>query len=240
LKFATFTQSLLSPHPDFFGEAWSLAVEEIFYFITPLVISIFLLLTKNKKFSILVSIAIMLIIPFLLRANAALNTNMTFNEIRATALFRVDSIMIGVIFSWAYLKNRISNQVKFGTLLIPIAIYISSKPDSYMDQSEFLKIFLFSMANIGFACLIVSGYKIRINKKTQDVTTRLARWSYAAYLTNLPVLLTIRYLLPPPTTLLNCLFQWALFISITIFSAFIVYITFERNVLKLRDSIIKK
>ena len=27
LKFLTFTQSLLTPHPSFFGEAWSLAVE---------------------------------------------------------------------------------------------------------------------------------------------------------------------------------------------------------------------
>ena len=129
LKFVTFTQSLISPHPSFFGEAWSLTVEEVFYFITPLVISLFLFLTKNKNNSLFLAIAIMLLIPFLLRVNAAFNTNMTFNEIRATALFRVDSIMIGVVFSWAHLKNKIPSQVKFGTLLIPMALLNKSDLD---------------------------------------------------------------------------------------------------------------
>lgn len=32
-RYITFTQSLLSPHPSFFGEAWSLVIEEIFYFL---------------------------------------------------------------------------------------------------------------------------------------------------------------------------------------------------------------
>lgn len=49
LAFSTFTQSLTIPHPSFFGEAWSLAVEEVFYFSFPIVISVFYLQQQTKE-----------------------------------------------------------------------------------------------------------------------------------------------------------------------------------------------
>lgn len=237
LKFSTFTQSLLSPHPSFYGEAWSLAVEEVFYFITPLVMSLSILLTKNKRRGVLISMFIMLLIPFILRIHAALFTNMTFNEIRSTSLYRVDSIMIGVVCAWLFIHGRINKFAKFGLILIPLSAYIAAKPDDYIDKSVFLKIFLFNIANIGFACLIVVGYKLNIGGVVNKITSHMARWSYAAYLTNLPVLLTIRYFTQPPITVLNCIMLWVTFVFFTLLSAAIVYSLFERKVLKYRDAI---
>ncbi|CAI0716814.1 O-acetyltransferase OatA [Serratia quinivorans] len=238
LKFLTFTQSLLSPHPSFFGEAWSLAIEEVFYFITPIVLSVFMSITNNKRISILLTVLLLIIIPVTLRIHASLYTIMTFNEIRSTALYRIDSIMIGVIAVVFYNKFGSNTLVKIGTLLIPLCIYIASKPDSFMDESTILKIILFPLANAGFACLICAGYRVRVSPIINHPFSKIARWSYAAYLTNLPVLVSIRYFSPPPTTLSECLMQWFLFISITLISAWLVYSFFEKSVLSMRDKII--
>ncbi|EPU1382254.1 acyltransferase family protein, partial [Klebsiella pneumoniae] len=78
LRYLTFSQSLLSPHPSFFGEAWSLAVEEIFYLITPLLFWVFFALTNNKKTSINLAIVVLITLPLALRINAAFNSSLTF------------------------------------------------------------------------------------------------------------------------------------------------------------------
>ncbi|HGO4389025.1 TPA: acyltransferase family protein, partial [Klebsiella quasipneumoniae subsp. similipneumoniae] len=71
IKYLTFTQGLLTPHPTFFGEAWSLAVEEIFYFLTPVIFSFFLCLSRNKALSLKITIIALIIIPLALRVYAA-------------------------------------------------------------------------------------------------------------------------------------------------------------------------
>ncbi|CAI1557617.1 O-acetyltransferase OatA [Serratia quinivorans] len=235
LAFSTFTQSLTIPHPSFFGEAWSLAVEEVFYFSFPIVISIFLFAKANKRNSIILSISTIIAISLAFRINAAINTPMTFNEIRSTSFYRLDSLMIGVIFSWLFLSKKINIFSKLGISLVPVAIYIAAKPDAFMDNSVLLKIFLFDVANIGFACLITVFYHIEVNPMVRFVTSRMARWSYAAYLTNLPVLYFINHYISKPTSLIGCISIWLFFIVMTIFISKLVYDLFEVKVLQLRD-----
>ena len=90
--------------------------------------------------------------------------------------------MIGVIFSWLFVSNKINRFFWIGLLLIPIAIAIASQPDAFMDESWFMKVFLFDIVNIGFACLITAFYNSDIPNAVKAVTSRIARWSYAAYL----------------------------------------------------------
>ena len=49
LAYYTFSQCFAWPHPLFFGEAWSLAVEEWFYILFPLGVFVFLRLRGDKK-----------------------------------------------------------------------------------------------------------------------------------------------------------------------------------------------
>lgn len=238
IKYLTFTQSLLEPHPSFFGEAWSLAVEEIFYLLTPLIFSAFMVLTGNKSLSLKISIIFLIVIPLALRVYASFNSQLSFNEIRTISLFRIDSIMYGVL-AILFLKRYGSNYpIKLGLLLIPVCIYISARDDSYLNDNTFLKIFLFPMANIGFACLICAGLNITFNRYVIRILSNIARWSYAAYLTNLPVLFLIKETLPPPSTYIECISQWALFIALTIAISYIIYSLFEKNVLRIRDKLV--
>jgi peptidoglycan/LPS O-acetylase OafA/YrhL len=240
IRYITFTQSLLTPHPSFFGEAWSLAIEEIFYFLTPILLGVLLKITGNFNKSLGLTLFILFIIPLSLRFNAVITTNMTFNEIRSTALFRVDSIMFGVLAAWAYhesmqLRNILMKSCSIGILLLPLAIYIAAQPDSVMDGNNFLKIFFFNIANIGCISLIILGMNLPINKLVIYFSSRIARWSYAAYLTNLPILFLIHHLFPQPAGFISHLVIWLTFILCVFLSAFIVYTFFERQALTYRD-----
>lgn len=238
IRYLTFTQSLLEPHPSFFGEAWSLAVEEIFYLITPVTFAALMMLTGNKKLSLRLAIIILIALPFILRVNAALNSTLTFNEIRTISLFRIDSIMYGVLAVYYLNKYSSHYMTKIGLLLVPVCIYISAMDDAFLNNNTFLKVFLFPMANIGFACLIYSGLNITINSYIMSVLSRIARWSYAAYLTNLPVLFFIKKILPEPTTYIECFSQWSLFFILTLTSSYLIYSLFEKNILKIRDKLV--
>ena len=129
VKFITFTQSLLSPHPSFFGEAWSLAVEEIFYLIIPVILSFFIFLTNNKKISISLTFLSLILIPLFLRIHAAFYTEMTFNEIRSTALYRLDSITLGFMSLIIFKKIGSNRLFKIGALLVTLCLFISAKPE---------------------------------------------------------------------------------------------------------------
>lgn len=237
LEYSTFTQSLITPHPSFFGEAWSLAIEEIFYLLFPVVISISFYFCKNKKTALLLAISAIFALSFTLRVNAAIHTQMTFNEIRSTALYRLDSLMIGVIFSWLFLSRNIKALSMLGTFMVPVSTFIASKPDSFMDSSVFLKIFLFDIANIGSACLVIAFYHIRIPEKIKIIASNMARWSYSAYLINLPILYFINHFIPKQTSFLGCISVWILFILSVITLSKFTYQLFELKILNLRERI---
>jgi peptidoglycan/LPS O-acetylase OafA/YrhL len=61
-KYFIFSQNLISNHPWFFPEAWSLSVEEWFYLITPLLIFLLIIVFKisARKSTLLVAFVILL------------------------------------------------------------------------------------------------------------------------------------------------------------------------------------
>lgn len=246
LKFLTFTQSLLTPHPSFFGEAWSLAVEEVFYFITPLCIALMMRLTGNTNRALIISVILLLLLPFMARLFIASTTDLTFNQIRSTALLRIDSIMIGVLTCWAYYRSpdkwrKILPGVALMLLpLLALTVYIAAMPDQLINQSFILKMVLFDMAGFGCAGLIVSGMTWIPSKMMIAFSSRIARWSYAAYLTNIPVMLFIKYMMVAPVTLFSACLQWLVFVFLTLFTAFVVYTIFEVRVLRIRDVLLSR
>ncbi|HBR1695967.1 TPA: acyltransferase [Klebsiella quasipneumoniae subsp. quasipneumoniae] len=238
LRYLTFSQSLLSPHPSFFGEAWSLAVEEIFYLITPLLFWVFFALTNNKKTSINLAIVVLITLPLALRINAAFNSSLTFNEIRTISLFRIDSIVYGVLGLIICNTPTFNKMKMIGVALIPLCIFISAQDDELINNNAFYKVFLFPMANIGFAFMICGWIHIQISKQIMYIVSRIARWSYAAYLINLPVIFLLKQTLPTPTTYASCITQWLLFFLLTLSLSCFIYNTFEKTILKARDKLI--
>lgn len=241
-RYMTFTQSLLSPHPGFFGEAWSLVIEEIFYFFIP----ILMLFTwqGSAMRTLLVTLFILLVFSLMMRIIfVCLEPGLTFNQVRSTALLRLDSIMIGVLTSYFYYHGKLWRDITIkaapflALLLIPVII-ISMQPDEVMDDSLLLKILLFPIANLAAAGLLVFGINLRVNNLFYRFVKPIARWSYSAYLVNLLVLSAMGFYLPNVTEDTAILY-WLGFIFATLIVSAVIYNVFERNILLWRDHWIK-
>lgn len=241
-RYMTFTQSLLSPHPGFFGEAWSLVIEEIFYLFIPVIM--FFTWRSSAIQSLLVTLFILLGFSFTMRIMSVYSyPELTFNQVRSTALLRLDSIMIGVLTSYLYYhgqlwRDRIIKASPFLSLLLIPVVIISMQPDAVMDKSQFLKIFLFTIANVAAAGLLVLGMDLRVNNLLYRFVKPVARWSYSAYLVNLVVLSAMGFYLPNVTEDTAILY-WFGFILTTLIVSAVIYNVFERNILLWRDHWIK-
>lgn len=235
-RYLSFTQGIINPHPLFFGEAWSLSVEEIFYFFTPISYAIIFIVTKKHKTAFWFSVFILLTIPLALRTHAVFFRDLSFNDIRSTAIYRIDSIMIGVLF--IFFLHRLNLFIfKLGTLFLCVLIYITAQKDSFLDSSMFLKIFLFPMTNFCFGCLLSLGYNWNIHSKITFISSRIARWSYSAYLTNLPILYLIKYIAPLKQNNYLYATEWLIYVTGTLLSAYIVYTHFEKKIFLFREKI---
>lgn len=108
-NFFLFSQNLFKPQSEFFSEAWSLAVEEWFYLITPLILFLYYITFKNilskKKIFLLMMVTIIIISTFY-RYKIGLSLSGDIKEwdtyIRRVVFARLDSIMYGVV--GAFLK----------------------------------------------------------------------------------------------------------------------------------------
>lgn len=244
LQYLTFTQNLTSPHPPFFGEAWSLAVEEIFYLLTPLIIATFMLVTRSGPKAILAAAVSIIVISILARTCVVLDQSPTFNSIRSTGLLRLDALMVGVACALAITQNKFSTKLITSASIIALPLffvsaYIATAEDSTIDSSILYKIFLFNITSAGCAGLIVGFRNIKVHRAIDCITSRIARWSYSAYLTNLPVLFTIKYFFPANTSVFESITLWLYYLAGTIITAFLVYRFFELKFLSLREKITK-
>ncbi len=100
-RYFFFTQNLWYLHPRFFPEAWSLAVEEWFYIMLPLVFVGFSYLFKGKSDRSIISIIILSILLLssvrLVWLGEAFDIVYWDNYLRKIVLCRLDAILYGVL-----------------------------------------------------------------------------------------------------------------------------------------------
>ena len=110
IKYFFFIQSIVDEHPVFFGEAWSLAVEEWFYLLLPLLFYIFYkFIFHDIKISFLRLIVLLIVLPIIARVVLHFfihpcNAYTYDFYFRKLVFLRFDSIMLGVL--GAYCKNE--------------------------------------------------------------------------------------------------------------------------------------
>ena len=133
-----FSQNIVSVHPPFFPEAWSLSVEEWFYMITPFSFFIIdkLMWHNSVKNKILVGIIFVWSISFFSRVFLTLNVESSWliwdRILRLMVPFRLDSIMMGVLFGWwnHYYGFKYQKLFMFAGSCYSLYLYISIIPTS--------------------------------------------------------------------------------------------------------------
>lgn len=241
LYYASFTQNFAWHHPSFFGEAWSLAVEEIFYLTTPLLISVFMLCGKSPKRSMLGTAALVIMACTAARILVIYSLNPPLDEgIRKIAALRLDSIMYGVVAAVVLSGIKISSAARkisavAGVITLCAISYFMSKPDAILNSSYPIRILIFTLTSIGAILLIISSLKSRVPSFIAIVTSRISKWSYSAYLANLPVLFAITHIHPNRDGATAGILLFIAYIASTFAISAIIYKTFESKILRIRD-----
>ena len=205
-RYLTFTQNLVAPHPSFMPEAWSLSIEELFYFGTPLLMTT-LAATRGGERAFVISTALTLLFFFGLRTAITLTINPEFDEgLRKVAMLRLDAIAIGLLLAWSLRKRdasivtrgRARIWIPLGLLCFFGAAVLTMLPNAWIEGSVALKIALFPMAGLGAAALIAWGLPKAIPLPLASIGNFIAAISYSAYLANLAVLSALLALFGEP------------------------------------------
>jgi len=196
-RYLLFIQNATSPHPNFFPEAWSLAIEELFYIGFPLsFLGMSWFLGIPRKTAILVT-ALGVIVGSVLARGMLVNDPLSWDEeVRKVAVFRFDGLMVGVLLSWVHqthawiLKNRIVLGL-LAALLLFSGMHVALSPMDAMNVSYFSRTFLFTFTSLGCGGLLIASLDLRLPSSLEPLVAHLAKMSYSAYLVNLPVLIVI-------------------------------------------------
>lgn len=241
LPLVFFVQNLVWPHPLFFPEAWSLALEEVFYLLAPLAMLIFLPILRRRWQTVL-ALSAALALALLLRALYVIDANPPWHEgVRKVSLIRLDAIGYGVLAVYACKAYALSLRARrwlavAGVLGLVAAwlLYVATT----IDTSLVARTVLFSVVSASFAALLPLAEvweEPSWPRGTIVAVRQLALWSYALYLTHLPIMRVIYKLGLAPTNALGCYAIAVVFMVLAIASAALVYRGFERPILALRD-----
>jgi peptidoglycan/LPS O-acetylase OafA/YrhL len=249
LPYLSFVQNFNRPMSSFFGESWSLAVEEWFYLLTPTLIAgliIFLNISVKKSVALSTAIVIFTITAirfYLYEANPPVSFREWDEGFRKLVITRLDATAYGVIASWvcyyynAYWKLFRLPLFMIGcTGLLLTQLYYARYLLMYMGFSS---VFFISATPIFTACILpyLSEWKTA-RGWLANLVVYTSIISYSLYLVNTTVIFELReririeyvgYLTNPWVV------QYALYWPLCFLLAIVLYKYYEHPMTQLRD-----
>jgi peptidoglycan/LPS O-acetylase OafA/YrhL len=241
-QYLLFLQNLAYPAPSFFAESWSLAVEEVFYLIFPILILILSRAFRRDTAGAVVMGALIVIVGSFLARLTVAETALSWDEdVRKVVAFRLDSLMFGVMLAWLYdRKHRLLEyrwlQWMLIALFLACAAYAMMRTESELDTSWFAKTVYLTLTPIGCAGLISIGISWKMPVIATSVGRFLARISYSAYLANIPVAMILLALTRQhEASSVAAILLWFAFMGGTVTAAWSIYRGIERPIFNIRD-----
>jgi peptidoglycan/LPS O-acetylase OafA/YrhL len=261
LSFLFFSQNLFTPQVNFFPEAWSLAVEEWFYLLTPIILFIINLITQrylSKKQILLMLILLVIVIEFLIRffISKSLDgsTQNWDSNLRRVVFCRLDSIIYGVLgaFIKFYYPNFWTNNKNYFYLFIVGIVGLAMVHFVYLTSINdganlFMNTLYFSVSSICILLLLpwLDAYK---KPPTKTVSGYIGKWithisliSYSLYLIHGFLILghIVRYKNEYfshyiPNTHISGILYFILYFTTSIFIATVMYHFIEKPIMNLR------
>jgi peptidoglycan/LPS O-acetylase OafA/YrhL len=248
-----FLNNIKEIHVDFMPESWSLAVEEWFYLIFPLVLWVgYLFWPRSKERVFITSAAILFLSSLVLRIHGAYLPGSDFvNSQRCAVIYRFDALMTGVFAAWIYMRfPRIWKDkalicallgilflgLGYGGLFTWVDSGITISPDTF-----FAKTFRFNIISCGAALLLpaASLWKVKSTNGLTSLISKLALYSYALYLVNWPL---FQLFMTPRFANWNSVWWKALILFflkqiLAYLLARLLYHSYESRITRLRDKL---
>jgi peptidoglycan/LPS O-acetylase OafA/YrhL len=255
LLYYPFLQNLWYPHPlYFFGEAWSLSIEEWFYLTLPvaLLFSWLVFKPKNKQrflFNVFASYLLVFVFIRFFNAFHPLNGPDQDTGIRKVVLFRLDAVTYGVIFAWfSYFRGAAINKIRYILLAIGIcgslAIYymINSPSINICNPSnptlKFLSdAFLYMAIPLFFSFLLPCANSIKniSNRFCSATIIHISKISYSMYLGHYSLLFIPFFYYNQVTTPVAAVVVFIIYWILVIGLSSVIFRYFENPVMRLRE-----
>jgi peptidoglycan/LPS O-acetylase OafA/YrhL len=243
-KYFFFMQNLAWQHPSFFPESWSLAVEEMFYLLFPVLVVLLMKARLKPGRAFLTAGISILCFSTTFRFVHVAFSNPNWNDgVRTIVIYRLDALMYGLLLAF-YLNRHgnIGRRLKHylsgagSTLLIASAIVFFSTD---RDADFFSRTALFSVTSLGFALLMPAAMDARVpgNSLIESFWRKISLWSYSLYLSNLLVYNLIRFfwLDVADRSVLNAFLATVIYVAASVSISALVYRHYELPVMELRD-----
>lgn len=259
--FLIFSQNLLSPQVAFFAEAWSLAVEEWFYLMIPVILWIFFHILKKyfskQKIFLLLIIGVIvseIFIRFEISKHLIGDIHEWDSQIRKVVFTRLDSIIYGVVgaFLKFYYPTLWQNKsfLPFLNILGILCLVITNYAYLLAGENKthlFMNVFYFSLSGMGVLLLLPQMDSIKKPPRkgfwgiSGKIVTHISLISYSLYLTHGYLILEHlkryrleyfnRYL---PNTQVSGILYFGVFLLVSILVSTALYYSIEKPFMNLR------
>jgi peptidoglycan/LPS O-acetylase OafA/YrhL len=237
LPYLFFWQSFAAPPQPFFVESWSLAVEEWFYILVPILFAIAIKLSR-KSFrlnSLLVICGVIAAVTVARSIYVVVAHPDWLRDVRMIVVYRLDACMFGVLGAWlkhyhsTWLRERARILFAVGLSLIAA---VAGLPFALPGDSLFLHTTGFTLTSVGALLLLPMFQQWTVARgPAANAVAKISLWSYSLYLVNLPVhaVLTHFFRHSPPLLLAVA------FPTMSILLAALLYRLYEKPIMNLRD-----
>jgi peptidoglycan/LPS O-acetylase OafA/YrhL len=207
LSYWGFLQNLWWECRRFFNESWSLAVEEWFYLLFPILLLLGSRLRPRLAFACGLALSVLFLLSTGARVVAVATSDPSWDAgLRKVVVYRLDALMVGVL--GAYLKAYRPGLWRRLTLpLVPVglllfAVVASSYYGANRNDSVFARTWMFNATSFAvFAFLPILDRWRSARGWLADWTRNVSLWSYSLYLCHLPLQEVLKALFGDPRRL---------------------------------------
>jgi len=191
-EYFLFLQNFAWTTPEFYGQTWTLAVQEFFYIICPLVLLAGALVFRKSRLAFWVPVLLLLAVPLIVRMfHTHIEDAKGFDHIfRQVVIFRLDSPVIGVIAAfvevelpgvWAWILHRA--WLGAGLFAIVATYYLADFPGLFI--SHWAQVFFFPVISICVALLFPFLCNWKENtSRTADSVRFVSNMTYTIYVSH--------------------------------------------------------
>lgn len=240
LAYFVFLQNFMIPLDLLFFESWSLAIEEWFYLIFPLLLILVLSFRRNVKYAFLAAALVMIVFSTMMRFPAlhAVDSLPKWDLlIRKIVVLRLDTIGFGVLAAWVHFYFPLRwERYRFPVLVLGLVVFSIAVWWRGDEHLWYTSACYYSFASFAMALWLPAFSLWKSTGTWGRAITFLSKISYALYLVHLPMRNLIDdYLLD--RTLVETIGIYVLYWVLCIALSALVHRFWERPFMELRKGL---